>query len=93
MTNKERLRKLEQAVSLIRDVEFSYEYGTPNRSMIYRVMVESFSITDVGQLMTELRNDKSCDDGHNWIHYPGNDRDLGPESWCRNCGVDKEGNV
>ena len=35
MTDAERLAKLEQAVALIREVEFSYPYGSDERSRLY----------------------------------------------------------
>lgn len=55
MGNVERLEKLEQACKLIRDVEFSYPYGDATRAMIYKVMVDKFSFTDIGALMTHLK--------------------------------------
>lgn len=55
MTDAERLEKLTQAVSMIRDVEFSMQYGEPDRAMIYSVMVDSFSLTKIGAYMTRLR--------------------------------------
>lgn len=66
MTDKERLDKLEQAVKLLREVEFSYEYGHPVRAMFYRVMVNSFSLTDIGAFMTELKNNRYRDSHDNW---------------------------
>lgn len=58
MTDNERLEKLEQAVRLIRDVAFSYKEGEYPRRMIYRVMVDCFSLNFIGALMTELKRKK-----------------------------------
>ena len=55
MTDEVRLEKLEKAVKLIREVEFSYESGHPTRSMMYGVMVDSFSLTKIGHHMTQLK--------------------------------------
>lgn len=55
MTDEQRLEKLEQAVKLIREVEFSYPVGDETRRMMYASVVEVFSLTRIGQLMTELR--------------------------------------
>ena len=43
MTNAERLKKLEQAEDLIREVEFSYPIGNETRKLIYTVVVNTFS--------------------------------------------------
>lgn len=63
MTDNERLEKLEQAVRLLRDVEFSYKEGQYERRMIYRVMVDSFSLNFIGALMTELKKRKWAGQG------------------------------
>lgn len=55
MTDQERLDALEEAQRLIRKVEFSYPYGHDTRRMIYKVMVDSFSLTQIGNLMTQLK--------------------------------------
>lgn len=55
LSDRERLHKIQEAVRLLREVEFSYEYGNPIRTMIYGVMVENFSLTRLGSLMTELK--------------------------------------
>ena len=55
MTDQERLEKLEEAVRLLREVEFSYPSGHYDRSMMYKIMVDSFSLTGIGNLMTELK--------------------------------------
>jgi hypothetical protein len=43
MTNKERAEKLQQAISLIRDVEFSYPIGSDERNILYTFVVNNFS--------------------------------------------------
>jgi hypothetical protein len=53
--NEERLTKLRQAETLIREVEFSYPVGDPVRLMIYRVIVENFSLTKIGNLISQLK--------------------------------------
>jgi hypothetical protein len=64
MTDNERLEKLQEAVRLLRDVEFSYEPPDhPIRRMMYSVMVECFSLTRIGNLMTELKNRKWKEQG------------------------------
>jgi hypothetical protein len=52
MTDAERLEKLEQAVKLIREVEFSYPYGSDERSRLYAWVVSQCSfIGYLGQLI------------------------------------------
>lgn len=63
MNDQERAQKLEQAVSLIREVEFSYPYGDPTRHMIYSVIVDSFSLSRIGSLITFLKRPKPEIDG------------------------------
>ena len=64
MTDNERLEKLNQAVRLIREVEFSYEPPDHTvRRMIYKVMVECFSLSRIGDLMTELKKKKWAGQG------------------------------
>lgn len=63
MSNEERLRKLEQAVSLIREVEFSYESGSQERSAFYHFVANHCSFLGfIGQnifyLKTIIRNSK-----------------------------------
>lgn len=61
LTDAERLEKLEQAIALIRDVEFSYPFVNDEgqrdetRRMIYSVIVDSFSLTKIGALYSNLR--------------------------------------
>lgn len=55
MTDHERLYKIQEAVRLLREVEFSYKEDDPIRKMFYGVMVERFSLTHIGALMTELK--------------------------------------
>lgn len=55
LTDSERLHKIQEAVRLLREVEFSYETDHPIRRMIYSVMVERFSLTHLGALMTEFK--------------------------------------
>lgn len=63
MTDNERLEKLEQAVRLLRDVEFSYPVDHPTRRMFYTLMVEWFSVTHIGQFMTQLKKRKWAGQG------------------------------
>ncbi len=59
MTDNERLEKLEQALRLIREVEFSYSEDDYKRKMIYRGVVHSFGLgAEIGVIMTELKNKK-----------------------------------
>lgn len=58
MTDNERLEKLQQAVRLLREVEFSYEVDHPTRRMFYAMIVEWFSLTLIGDLMTKLKEKK-----------------------------------
>ncbi len=55
MTDQERLEKLEQGIALIQEVEFSYPADHPTRRMIYKVMVDCFSVSQVGALITKLK--------------------------------------
>jgi hypothetical protein len=57
LSDRERFEKLTQAKELLREVEFSYEVGDPIRDMIYKVMVDSFSLMKIGRLMQELKDD------------------------------------
>lgn len=44
MTNKERLQKLEQVVSILREVKDSYpDTSNPHRRMIYQVLMVDFT--------------------------------------------------
>lgn len=55
MTNRERYQKLNQAMSLIRDVEFSYEHGDKTRQLIYKEIVNVFGLSGtLSHLMSEL---------------------------------------
>lgn len=56
LSDRERLHKIQEAVRLLREVEFSYETGHPDRQMIYEIMVKCFSLTHIGHLMTTLRD-------------------------------------
>lgn len=58
MTNQERLAKLNEAISIIRDVEFSFEQGSQERRLLYKFVVDHFSL--VGpfvNLMDQLKMD------------------------------------
>jgi len=56
MTNEERLNTLNQAVELIRSVEFSYAYGSEERRKLYKFVVDNFSLTgDFVRLRQELQ--------------------------------------
>ena len=60
LTNKERLEKLEQAAILIRDVEFSYEFGTEARQLLYRTVVQVFGA--LGTLSGYMQNLREADE-------------------------------
>lgn len=56
MTDEERLAKLEQAVTLIREVEFSYPQGSDERNGLYRWVATQCSFLGfLGQLIGGLR--------------------------------------
>jgi len=64
MTDNERLEKLQEAVRLLREVEFSYNPPDhTTRRMIYKVIVECFSLWRIGELMTELKKRKWAGQG------------------------------
>ncbi len=59
MNNKERLEKLEQAVRLIREVEFSYTSGTIERSNLFKFVSTHFSFLGfIGQLITKFKREQ-----------------------------------
>lgn len=70
MTDRDRLFKLQEAVRLLREVEFSYKEDSLIRKMIYCVMVERFSLTDIGDLMTKLKEKV-------WKEQSENNKDKG----------------
>ena len=54
MTNEERLAKLNAAVTLIREVEFSYPQGSDERNGLYRWVATQCSFLGyLGQLIGE----------------------------------------
>jgi len=55
MTDKERIEKLEQAIKLIREVEFSYPPGNDLRLNIYRVLVSLEWCIAIGDLLDALK--------------------------------------
>lgn len=56
MTDQERLAKLEQAVALIREVEFSYPQGSDERKSLYRWVAAQCSFLGyLGALIGGLR--------------------------------------
>ena len=56
MTDAERLAKLEQAVALIREVEFSYPYGSDEHSRLYSWVASQCSfIGYLGQLIDHFK--------------------------------------
>lgn len=58
LTDEQRLEKLELAEKLIREVEFSYQYGTNIRSSIYREVIAMFGMNSfTGNLTCRLRNE------------------------------------
>lgn len=62
MTNTERLSKLEQAVSLIREVEFSYLQGSTERSALYSwIAMQCSFIGYLGIAIQDLK--RKCRDG------------------------------
>lgn len=67
MTNKERYEKLKQAEELIRDVEFSYKEGEEPRRLLFRVVINVFSVTGIlNGYLTELREKVRKETGNSY---------------------------
>lgn len=59
MTDEERLAKLEQAVALIREVEFSYPQGSDERNGLYRWVAAQCSFLGyLGQLIGKYKENQ-----------------------------------
>jgi hypothetical protein len=67
MTNEERIKKLERAVELIREVEFSWPPGHQMRLGMFRVVVDTFGYGgNMHQIINDLKDEIKLANRSRW---------------------------